>query len=125
MAESQFLSVIRVWAALAWADDVIADAEADAMKRLISSAELTEDERTTAMGWLEEKVDLDTANIKGLKDEARRGIYRAAARLAAVDLEIAAEERTFLTRLREGLEISETDAKEIEANIPGMTGEDA
>ena len=123
MAESQFLSVIRVWAALAWADDKIADAEADAMKRLISSAELTDDERTTAMGWLDEKVDLDTANIKGLKDEARRGIYRAAARLAAVDLDIADAERTFLTRLREGLEISEDDAKEIEANIPGMNGD--
>lgn len=121
MAESQFLSVIRVWAALAWADDKIADAEADAMKRLISSAELPDDERETALGWLTTKVDLDTANIKGLNEEARRGIYRAAARLAAVDLEIADEERSFLATLRDGLEISEEDAKEIEANIPGMS----
>jgi uncharacterized membrane protein YebE (DUF533 family) len=121
MAESQFLSVIRVWAALAWADGVIADAEAAAMKRLIKSAELTDDERKIALGWLEQKVDLETANITDLAAEARRGIYRAAARLAAVDLDIADTERAFLDRLRDGLDIGSEAAAEIEASIPGMS----
>ena len=36
MAESQFLSVIRVWASMAWADGVIHDAEAQALRRLMA-----------------------------------------------------------------------------------------
>ena len=45
MAESQILSVIRVWAAVAWADGVLAEAEAEGLRRLIRTAELTADER--------------------------------------------------------------------------------
>ncbi len=118
MGESQYLSVIRVWAALAWADDKIVDSEAAAMKRLVESADLTDDERKTALGWLENKVELDTANIAGLSEDARKGIYRAAGRLAAVDLEVADEERSFLERLREGLEIDEETARELEKGVP-------
>lgn len=124
MGESQYLSVIRIWAAVAWADGVIADAEAAAMKRLIESADLTDDERDTALSWLEEKVSLDTANIEGLSEEARHGIYRAAVRLAAVDLEIAADERDFLATLRSGLNISEDDAKDLEKGVPAMASSD-
>jgi uncharacterized membrane protein YebE (DUF533 family) len=120
MGESQYLSVIRIWAALAWADGVIADAEAAAMKRLVESADLTDDERGTALGWLTEKVDLDTENLAGLSDEARQGIYRAAARLAAVDLEIADEERTFLERLRKGLNIDDEAAAKIAESVPAL-----
>jgi len=115
--ESQFLSVIRVWAALAWADDVVVEAEAAAMKRLIASAKLTDEERDTALGWLETKVELETANITDLSEEARQGIFRAAVRLAAVDLNVAAEERAFLDRLRDGLSIDEAKAKELEASV--------
>jgi uncharacterized membrane protein YebE (DUF533 family) len=120
MGESQYLSVIRIWAALAWADGVIADSEAAAMKRLVESADLTDEERGTALGWLNEKVDLDTENLAGLSDEARQGIYRAAARLAAVDLEIADEERNFLSRLREGLNIDEEAAAKIAESVPAL-----
>lgn len=124
MGESQYLSVIRIWAAVAWADGVIADAEAAAMKRLVESADLTDDERATALGWLEEEVSLDTANTEGLSEEARHGIYRAAVRLAAVDLEIADDERSFLAKLRTGLDISDDDAKELEKGVPAMSSGD-
>ncbi|HTM22940.1 MAG TPA: hypothetical protein VL172_20600 [Kofleriaceae bacterium] len=120
MAESQYLSVIRIWAALAWADGVIAESEAAAMRRLIESADLTDPERSTALGWLEEKVDLDTGSMASLSEEARHGIYRAAARLAAVDLEVAEEELDFLGRLREGLGIDEDTALDLEKGIPAM-----
>jgi uncharacterized membrane protein YebE (DUF533 family) len=121
MGESQYLSVIRIWAALAWADDKIVDSEAAAMKRLVESADLTDEERQTALSWLDTKVELDTAGITGLSADARQGIYRAAGRLAAVDLEIADEERVFLDRLREGLEIDEETAKELEKGVPMLT----
>lgn len=115
--ESQFLSVIRVWAALAWSDGVIADAEAVAMKKLIAIARLTDDERTTALGWLDSKVELDTSNLENLTRAARQGIYRAAAQLAVVDLQVVDAERSFLARLRRGLHISEEEAAAIIASI--------
>jgi uncharacterized membrane protein YebE (DUF533 family) len=120
MAETQFLSVIRVWAALAWADGVIAESEATAMRRLITSAQLTDEERTAANGFLDSRVDLDTTNLADLSADARKGIYRAACRLAAVDHDVAAAERIFLGRLREGLSIPDDVAKEIEQSVPGV-----
>jgi uncharacterized membrane protein YebE (DUF533 family) len=120
MAETQYLSVIRIWAALAWADGVISEAEATAMKRLIAAAPLSDDEKQQAAAFITTRVELDTANLRGLSPDARKGIYGAACRLAAVDHDVAAAERVFLGRLRDGLAISETDAKEIERGIPGI-----
>ena len=121
MAESQFVTVIRTWAAVAWADGVIADAERNALVRLIDGAELTADDRTTAHGFLESKVDLDDTGLKDLSGDARRGIYKAACRMAAVDREVADSERAMLVRLRDALGIAVDDAREIEATIPGVT----
>ena len=120
MAESQFLSVIRVWAAMAWADGVVQDAEAQAMRRLIGAAELEDDERAAAHRFLEEKVELDTAGVAGLSEDARRGIYRAACRMAAVDREVADAERSLLDKLRGGLGLADEVARDIEAGIPGL-----
>lgn len=120
MAESQFLSVIRVWAAMAWADGTIADAEAQAMRRLIGAAELDDDERTHAYRFLDQRVDLDTANVEGLSEDARRGIYRAACRMAAVDRAIHEDERRLLDRLRDHLGIGSEVATDIEGGIPGL-----
>lgn len=104
---------------MAWADGVMAEAEAEAMKRLIGSAELTDDERATALSWLDAKVELDTTNIQGLALEARKGVYRAACRLAAVDLDVATAERSFLHRLSEALELDEDVARELRESVPG------
>jgi uncharacterized membrane protein YebE (DUF533 family) len=120
MAESQFLSVIRVWAAMAWADGSIADPEAQALRRLIAAADLDGDEKTTAYKFLDSKVDLDTAGIEALSEDARRGIYRAAARMAAVDGNVATAERALLDRLGGHLGIAAEVAKDIEAGIPGL-----
>jgi hypothetical protein len=93
MAENQFLSVIRTWAAMAWADGVVVAAEALAMRKLIESAELTAADRTTAMGFLDTKVELDTTNLAALSVDARKGVYKAACRLAAVDRDLAEPEK--------------------------------
>ncbi|MCP4446931.1 MAG: hypothetical protein GY811_16510 [Myxococcales bacterium] len=112
--ESQYLAVIRVWAALAWADDVIQDSEREAITKLISVAQLSDADRETAMGMLESKVELSTEPIAGLSAPARQGIYRAALRMAMVDLDMAKEEIAMLARLREGLGIDDATASEIE-----------
>lgn len=117
--ESQHLSVIRVWAALAWADGVIAKPEAAAMKRLIDgSAELSDQERNIALGFLEKKVDLETANVAGLTGEAKEGIYRAALRLAGIDLHVDDAELAFLEKLRVAFGLTAVRAKEIHDSIP-------
>ena len=117
--ESQHLSVIRVWAALAWADGVIAKPEAIAMKRLIDgSAELSDEERRAAHGFLETKVSLETAHVAGLSTEAKEGIYRAAYRLAGIDLHVDETELAFLETLREGLGISAARAQQIKDSVP-------
>jgi uncharacterized membrane protein YebE (DUF533 family) len=116
-AENQYLSVIRVWAAMAWADGVIADSERAAIQKLIAVAQLSDGEKATAEGFLDSKVELDTAQISGLSDQAREGIYRAAARLAMVDLELAEEESAMLERLRDGLGLDAARCRELAGAI--------
>jgi hypothetical protein len=119
MAETQFLSVIRLWAALAWADGVVAAAEATALRRLIDAAQLSDEERATAQGFLTSRVELEPANLEGLSIDSRQGIYRAACRLAAVDRDVADVERSFLGRLRSILAVAPDAAQDIEAAVFG------
>ncbi len=120
MAESQILSVIRVWAAVAWADGVLAEAEAEGLRRLIRTADLTTEERTAAAKVITEEVKLPDAYLAELSPEARRGIYRAACRMAIVDHVFTKTERGVLNRLRDQLDIPGDIAQEIESDIPGL-----
>ncbi|MBE7447661.1 MAG: hypothetical protein HS111_01845 [Kofleriaceae bacterium] len=121
MAESQFLTVIRIWAAMAWADGTLAEAEASALGRLIAGAQLDEAEAATARGFLDAAVTLDGVDLAALSSEARAGIYRAACRVAAIDRDVAQSERTLLVRLRDTLGLGLDAAREIEASVPGVT----
>lgn len=116
-SESQCLSVIRVWAAMAWADDVIAEPERVAMTKLIAAAQLSDDERGTANSFLETKIELDVQSMSGLSSKAREGIYRAALRLAMVDMDMAPEEVAMLQRIRHGLNLDEATCEQIEKSI--------
>ncbi len=120
MAESQIVSVIRVWAAVAWADGVLAEAEAEGLRRLIRNAELTAGERTDATKLLEARVELPQLYLQNVNAEARRGIYRAACRMAIVDHVFAHAERKMLDRLQTMLGIPKEIAREIEADVPGL-----
>jgi uncharacterized membrane protein YebE (DUF533 family) len=119
--ESQILSVIRVWAAVAWADGVLVEAEAEGMRRLVRTADLTADERRAALTFLDDKTELPDVYLANLTPESRRGIYRAACRMAVVDHVFAHAERKMLDRLKGILAIPEEIAEEIEADIPGIT----
>ena len=66
MADSPFLTVIRIWAATAWADGKLAVPEAHALRRLIDGAELDEGERALAAGFLDAKVELDHDGLAAL-----------------------------------------------------------
>jgi tellurite resistance protein len=120
MAESQILSVIRMWAAVAWADGVLSETEAESLGRLIRTADLTDDERAGAHGFLQVRTELPETYLTNLTPEARRGIYRAACRMAVVDHVFSVTERALLDRLRGLLGVSAETGLEIEAEVPGM-----
>jgi uncharacterized membrane protein YebE (DUF533 family) len=105
---------------VAWADGKIADAERVALQRLIDGAELSADDRAIANQFLAAPVELG-AGLAALAPDSRRGIYKAACRMAAVDREVTDSERSLLVRLRDGLGLAVDDAREIEASIAGVT----
>jgi uncharacterized tellurite resistance protein B-like protein len=121
MAESQILSVIRMWAAVAWADGVMSETEVDSLSRLIRTADLTDSERAAARTFLDTKTGLPETYLTNLSPEARRGIYRAACRMAVVDHVFSATERALLDRMRNLLGVSAEIAQQIEAEVPGVT----
>jgi uncharacterized membrane protein YebE (DUF533 family) len=120
MADSPFLTVIRIWAATAWADGTLAKAEDQALRRLIDGAELDDDERKAAEGFLTGPVSLDDASKSTMSLDARRGVYRAACKMAVLDREVADAERTMLAKLRELLALEADEAREIEQSVPGL-----
>lgn len=121
MAESQILSVIRMWAAVAWADGVMSETEAESLSRLIRHADLTEDERAGARAFLAGRTELPETYVSNLTPDAKRGVYRAACRLAIVDHVFSVTERALLDRLRNLLGIPVDLAQQIEAEVPGLT----
>jgi uncharacterized tellurite resistance protein B-like protein len=120
MAESQILSVIRMWAAIAWADGAMSETEVESLDRLIRTADLTDDERARARKFLDTRTGLPELYLTNLTPEARRGVYRAACRLAVVDHVFSVTERALLDRMRNLLGVSAEVAREIEADVPGM-----
>ena len=120
MADSQIMTVIRMWAAVAWADGILAESEAEGLRRLIRTAELTDDEREVAGTYVAHRIGLDDEELTQLSPDARRGIYRAACRIAIVDHVFAAAEREMLDRLQGQLGIPAEIAHEIEADVPGL-----
>jgi tellurite resistance protein len=121
MAESQILSVIRMWAAVAWADGTMTESENESLRRLIQTADLTDSERAAARGFLGSRTELPSTYLTNLTADARRGVYRAACRIAVVDHVFSVTERALLDRLRNLLGVTADAAHDIEAEIPGLT----
>jgi uncharacterized membrane protein YebE (DUF533 family) len=117
MDDSHYLTVIKVWAALVWADGVVTQPEAAAMRRLIEGADLSDADRDRALAFLDEEVKLDTAGLEAFSLTEREGIYRAAVKLSAIDDDITDSEIDFLTRLRKGLALDDATAEKIEDSV--------
>jgi len=118
--ESQILNVIRVWAAIAWADGAPSPEEVLGLRRLVRTAELTDAERAAAARFISEPVTMPEVEMSALSPMARRGIYSVGCRVAVVDHVFSRTERHLLNHLRELLGIPEESAKEIEAEVPGL-----
>ncbi len=98
----------------------MSETELDSLNRLIRTADLTEAERTAARGFTQTKTGLPETYLTNLTPEARRGIYRAACRMAVVDHVFSVTERALLDRMRNLLGVPADIAHEIEADVPGM-----
>jgi uncharacterized membrane protein YebE (DUF533 family) len=111
---SRVLTAIHVWAAAAWADDLLSEQEEHAMRALISVARLTDEERARAQEWIDHKVSLDDVAIAQLPADERLHIYAAACGVMALDQTVAGAERRFLERLGTALEIDAAQASRIQ-----------
>jgi uncharacterized membrane protein YebE (DUF533 family) len=112
-ANDKVLLALKVWVAAAWADGVISKQEADGVRAVIETARLTDEERQTARGWLEKKIELDDINVSQIALDDRANIFAAALGVVAIDDEVVAAEHTFLERLQIALQIDDKTAAEI------------
>jgi uncharacterized membrane protein YebE (DUF533 family) len=109
------LTAIKTWAAVAWADGKIVEAERMTLKAIIAAARITDDERKIAAVWIDEPVKLADLNLDRIPPSERIHIYSVACGMSAMDKEIAAAERSFLDKLATALDISADDAKKARA----------
>ena len=120
MGEVTHLDVFTILAAVAWADGVLAESEANVLVRAILSAELTADERREAGRLLDGPVALPDGFVTTLVPEARAELYLAACRIAVADKSLCESEQSMLVRLRAVLEISAETAEEIERQVAAL-----
>lgn len=108
------LASLRVWVATAWADGTIAEPEREALRRLIGYAAITEAEKAEAQTWLDSPIELEIGDLHQLSVVRRLFIYRVAAALTRVDLNVDSAERALLDKLRLALEIDPSEASDID-----------
>ena len=112
--EAMFLTVIQLWAAAAWADGKLASNERLLLEHLIDSADIGDEARSQAWSFLEQKVALESIDVRNLDADQRQGVYRAACRMTIVDRHVDEAERVFLRQLRSLLDIEPEVATQIE-----------
>ena len=105
---------LKVWVATAWADGTIAAAERDALRRLIGYAAVSAEYRSEALTWLDAPIELEVGDLHELSLVRRQFIYRIAAALTKIDLEVDPTEQTLLDRLRVALELEPGEIAELE-----------
>ena len=108
---------LRVWVATAWADGTIAEAEREALRRLIGYAAIPAEYRSEALAWLDAPIELEVGDLHELSLVRRQFIYRVATSLTKVDLEVDATEQTLLDRLRVALELAPGEVAELELGV--------
>ena len=110
------LTIMRFWAAAAWADGVLHPAEAAALRRLIeASDDLDEDARREALSLLQQPPAIEADEVRKLRPAWREGVYRAALGIVRLDRVVSAPETAWLERLRASLDLDPATLERIEA----------
>ncbi len=110
--------MLRLLAAVSWADGELAEGESAALGRLINAADLDDSERDIARSWIAAPVEIDEGDVGALSENQRLATYQAALRIALSDDELGEQERVLLDRVRLALGLSAEQALEIEAEMP-------
>ncbi|GEM_PF-876944 len=110
LPEISYMAAVRVWAAAAWADGVVVPEEALAMARIIQELPLTDEERITARGWVDTRVELEDGEVAAWPYPIRVAVFRAAVEMVACDDEVVEAEQSFLSRLQVALNVAEDEA---------------
>jgi uncharacterized membrane protein YebE (DUF533 family) len=106
------LTAIKAWAAVAWADGKIVEAERMTMTAIIGLAKINDADRKIAMAWLDEPVKLEDLALDRIPNTERIHIYSVACGVAAMDKDIAQAERTFLEKLATALSLDAAEAQQ-------------
>ncbi len=109
------LTAIKTWAAVAWADGKLVEAERITMKAIIAASKISDEERKIATTWLDEPVKLADVALDRIPPDERVHIFSVACGVSAMDKDIAAAERVFLDKLATALGISAEDARKARA----------
>jgi uncharacterized membrane protein YebE (DUF533 family) len=104
------VTAVKIWAAAAWADGVVVESEAMTLRAIIAVAKLTDEQRATAVRWIDTRVTLEDVDVKNIPAADRVHIFSVACGMVAFDQKVAAEERGFLERLAKALDLSAADA---------------
>jgi len=93
----------------------------EAAARLTAASETRiSGDAAAARTFIETRTGLPETYLTNLSPDARRGVYRAACRMAVVDHVFSVTERALLDRMRNLLGIPAEIAREIEAEVPGV-----
>src|SRR5688572_18364323 len=99
------LAIARIWAAAAWADGVLHQTEAAALRRFLEAAtELDAAERAAAEQLFEGPPVISIeAEVAKLSEESKEGVYRAVTGIMWLDGKLVEDELSFVARLRDQL----------------------
>ena len=89
--------------------------EAAALRRLIDASDDLDGERRRRALQLLESADVELSEVKKLPPDAREGVYRAALGIVKLDGQVTDDERAFIARLRQAIDLDETTLARIEA----------
>lgn len=109
------LTAVKTWAAVAWADGKLVEAERTTMRAIILASKLTDQERTIAATYLDEPVKLADLELDRVPPAERIHIFSVACGVSAMDKDIASAERVFLDKLATALGLSPADAQKARA----------
>ena len=110
------MTIVRFWAAAAWADGKLHPAEEAALRRLIdASDDLGVDGRRQALALLGGPPDVSVDEVRTLPAVSREGVYRAVLGIVRLDGQVTPDEEEWIGRLRARLDLDAATLARIEA----------
>lgn len=112
------MTTFRLWAAAAWADEVLHPSESSALLRYLETCDLSDAEKDAARDYFVTNPAVSLDEVRSLPAEARAGVYRAALGIVRLDQKVVELEQDFLGRLRSVLDLDGDTLRRIEAEFP-------